>query len=700
LNGLYIVLLSIHGLIRGDELELGRDADTGGQVKYVLELAKALSLDERVEKVEIVTRKVVDNKIDKSYAQKVEKINEKLDIVRIPCGPKRYLRKEVLWAYLDTFIDGAIHHFRSHKKLPHIIHSHYADAGYVGGTIAGLLEIPFIFTGHSLGREKQRRLLDNGLNIEEIQDRYNIKARIEGEELALSVADRVIGSTHQEINEQYKKYENYDKKKMRVIPPGVDIDRFDRVFQDLSSVENRVQPFLKQPKKPIILAISRADEKKNIKTLIEVYGESQKLQESANLLLILGNRDDIEELDSGAKRVFQRVFSLIDKYNLYGKVAYPKKHTPDEIAMFYALAKKSKGVFVNIALTEPFGLTLIEAASAGVPVVATNDGGPKDIIKNCKHGILVSPTNKEEIESALKTILLNPQKRRAFSTKGVLGVKEFYTWDSHIKSYLKEVENILLAKKEVNISIKPMQKFPLMDKLLICDIDNTLLGDESSLSQLIELVQSKEYKLGFGIATGRHIESATSVLKEWGVPTPDLMITSVGSEIYYPKRGIKDGSWSRHIDKRWNKEKIFELLYNIDGLELQAPENQREYKISYLVKPNYKPPVKEIKKTLAKAGLAVNVIYSHNEFLDILPIRASKGQAVRYTAFKWGISFSDILVAGDSGNDADMLEGGSLAIVVGNYSKELRKLKGKVNIYFANTNYAAGILEGINYYDF
>ncbi|MFP4333079.1 MAG: HAD family hydrolase, partial [Campylobacterales bacterium] len=60
----------------------------------------------------------------------------------------------------------------------------------------------------------------------------------------------------------------------------------------------------------------------------------------------------------------------------------------------------------------------------------------------------------------------------------------------------------------------------------------------------------------------------------------------------------------------------------------------------------------------------------------------------------------DILVAGDSGNDEDMLSGGSLAIVVGNYSKELKKLRGRVNVYFANTNYAAGILEGINYYDF
>ncbi len=55
-DGLYIQLYSIHGLIRGQNLELGRDADTGGQTKYVLELAKTLSEDSRVERVELVTR--------------------------------------------------------------------------------------------------------------------------------------------------------------------------------------------------------------------------------------------------------------------------------------------------------------------------------------------------------------------------------------------------------------------------------------------------------------------------------------------------------------------------------------------------------------------------------------------------------------------------------------------------------------------
>ena len=82
-KGLYIQLYSIHGLIRGHNLELGRDADTGGQTKYVLEFAQTLSGDPRVERVELVTRQVNDKKVSSDYSVHEEKVNEKFSIIRI-----------------------------------------------------------------------------------------------------------------------------------------------------------------------------------------------------------------------------------------------------------------------------------------------------------------------------------------------------------------------------------------------------------------------------------------------------------------------------------------------------------------------------------------------------------------------------------------------------------------------------------------
>jgi sucrose-phosphate synthase len=94
------------------------------------------------------------------------------------------------------------------------------------------------------------------------------------------------------------------------------------------------------------------------------------------------------------------------------------------------------------------------------------------------------------------------------------------------------------------------------------------------------------------------------------------------------------------------------------------------------------------------------LIFSHGKYLDILPYRASKGKAIRYLSYKWNIPLSHFLVCGDSGNDEEMLRGEPLAVVVGNYSPELERLKGSKNVFFASRPCAGGILEALKKYRF
>lgn len=154
---LYIVLISIHGLIRGRDLELGRDADTGGQTKYVIELAKALAKQPLVERVDLVTRRIVDGSVDLSYAEPIEPLAENAQIVRIDAGPEAYVRKEELWDHLDYFADNLLSWLHRQPRWPDLLHSHYADAGYVGVRLAHWTGLPLVHTGHSLGRDKCRR---------------------------------------------------------------------------------------------------------------------------------------------------------------------------------------------------------------------------------------------------------------------------------------------------------------------------------------------------------------------------------------------------------------------------------------------------------------------------------------------------------------------------------------------------------------
>ncbi|RPI68493.1 MAG: glycosyltransferase, partial [Ignavibacteriales bacterium] len=452
-KGLYIQLYSIHGLIRAKNPEYGRDVDTGGQVKYVLELAETLSKDPRIEKVDLLTRYIKDKNVSEDYSITPEKINDKLTIIRIKAGGSKYIRKELLWDHLEEFVDKSIKYIKSVGRLPDVIHSHYADAGYVCSELTKFFGIQFVHTGHSLGRAKLSKLLSDGLTIEEIEKRYKISHRINIEETVIYYADMIVTSTSQEIEKQYGDYKNSTSQKFKVIPPGVDIEKFypynevkpldEEARNIINVISRKLHKFFMDIEKPLVLTLCRPDKKKNIAGLITAFGEDEELQEKANLAIFAGIRTDIQTMPENEQEVLTEILLLMDKYNLYGKMAIPKRHdTQYEVPELYRIAARTGGVFVNAALTEPFGLTLIEAAASGVPIIATNDGGPKDIISNCRNGILIDVSDTKNISTAVNKILDADKLWKEFSENGMNNVKKYYTWESHTKSYLKELENL------------------------------------------------------------------------------------------------------------------------------------------------------------------------------------------------------------------------------------------------------------------
>ncbi len=715
-SGLYILLVSVHGLIRGQNLELGRDADTGGQTKYVVELACTLAKHPQVDRVDLVTRLVQDPKVSTDYAQPVEVLSDKAQIIRLACGPRRYLRKEVLWQHLDTFADELLRHIRKVGRIPNVIHTHYADAGYVGSRVAGWLGTPLVHTGHSLGRVKLQRLLEHGTKQEAIEDNFHISTRIEAEEVTLGGAALVIASTHQEVEEQYSIYDRYQPDRMVVIPPGVALERFYPAPDNWQNppIKQELEKFLKNPDKPMITAISRPAIRKNVSRLVKAYGEDPELRQLANLVIVLGNRDDISTMESSSRQVLLEILQLIDRYDLYGHVAYPKHHTADDVPDLYRLTAKTKGVFINPALTEPFGLTLIEATACGVPIVATSDGGPRDIIAACQNGLLIDPLNIQDIQNALRKTLTDAKQWQTWSNNGLTNVRKHFAWESHVEQYLEKLR--LFPQQKVQSLLSPLgtspsvehpdwnipktNRLPTADRFLVTEIDHTLLGDRKALETLIERIRDEGHTTGVGIATGRSLKSTLSMLEEWRFPMPDLLITSTGSAIYYGPQIVTDTSWQKHINYYWQPQAIRNAMEQIPGVELQPPEAQNKFKISYFIDPSQAPSFREIVRHLRRLQLPVKGIYSHNMYLDLLPIRASKGDALRYIALKWGLPVKRFLVAGASGNDETMLTGNTLGVVVGNYSKELQKLRGYPQIYFAQGNYAWGILEALDHYDF
>ncbi len=717
-QGLHIHLYSIHGLIRGENIELGRDADTGGQVKYLVELTNALGKRDEVREVNLFTRRIQDKTVSPDYAQPIEPLNEKARIVRIQCGGTKYIRKELLWPHLDEFVDKTLKFAKEQSEIPDIVHGHYADAGYVIIELSTFWGTPCIFTGHSLGRVKKLDLENKGLSEEEMNKKFHIDHRIMVEEEVIGKADLVITSTSQEVQEQYGHYEASSFAQFCVIPPGIDTNRFypfyDDPIEDLNErerlkeaqfyIQKELERFLMNPEKPLILAVARPDHRKNISGLVSAYGMDKELQAIANLAVFAGIRKDISTMNDNEQEVLTDLLLLMDKFDLYGKLAIPKRHDVEyEVPELYRLAATKQGVFVNPAFKENFGLTLIEAAASGLPIVATDDGGPRDILQNCQNGILVDVSNPKEITGAIKKILIDPELWKTYSHSGITRVREHYTWKAHTKKYLAQLQPLLektRSSKAIFTTTGAIgKKFTHIGKLFLTDIDDTLIGDDDALAQFVEWLHEHHHLVGFGVVTGRPLDSTREVFETHNIPHPDIIVSSVGTEIYYGKDLLPDKGWQTHISSRWDREKIKTVLDPLPFLHLQEEEAQRKYKLSYFMEPS-RDNLAKIHHILTEHRLRYTLVYSRDMYLDILPYRASKGKAIRYLSYKWNIPLRNIVVAGDSENDEDMLRGEMLAVVVGNHHPELDKLRGLRNIYFSPEEYAAGILDGFRHYHF
>ncbi|KAM3214946.1 hypothetical protein ACQJBY_067096 [Aegilops geniculata] len=751
IDKLYIVLISLHGLVRGENLELGRDSDTSGQVKYVVELAKALSSCPGVYRVDLLTRQILAPNYDRGYGEPSETLvptsfknlkqergeNSGAYITRIPFGPKdKYLAKEHLWPYVQEFVDGALSHIVhmsksigeeigcGHPMWPAVIHGHYASAGVAAALISGALNVHMVFTGHFLGKDKLEGLLKQGRQTrEEINMTYKIMRRIEAEELSLDASEIVIASTRQEIEEQWNLYDGFEvmlARKLRarvkrgancygrymprmvIIPPGVEFGHMIHEF-DMDGEEDSPSPasedppiwseimrFFTNPRKPLILAVARPYPEKNITTLVKAFGECRPLRELANLTLIMGNREAISKMSNMSAAVLTSVLTLIDEYDLYGQVAYPKHHKHSEVLDIYRLAARTKGAFVNVAYFEQFGVTLIEAAMHGLPVIATKNGAPVEIHQVLDNGLLVDPHDQHAIADALYKLLSDKQLWSRCRENGLKNIHRF-SWPEHCKNYLSRILT-LSPRYPAFPSNEDQIKAPIKGRkcIIVIAVDSASKKDlVCIIKNSIEATRKETLSgsTGFVLSTSLTMSEIHSLLISAGMaPTDfDAFICNSGSDLFYPSRAGDSPSTSRvtfaldrtyqsHIEYRWGGEGLRKYLVKWASsiverrgrTEKQVIFEDAEHSSTCcfafrVVNPNYLPPLKELQKLMRIQSLRCHALYNHSATrLSVIPIHASRSQALRYLSVRWGIELRNVVIlVGESGDsDYEELFGG------------------------------------------
>ncbi|HIK03994.1 MAG TPA: sucrose synthase [Trichormus sp. M33_DOE_039] len=488
-----IVLVSAHGWF-GQEGVLGRP-DTGGQVVYVLDQAKNLEkqLQEdavlagldglNVQPKVIILTRLIPNSDGTLCNQRLEKVHgtENAWILRVPLREfnpnmtQNWISRFEFWPYLETFaIDAERELLAEFQGRPDLIVGNYTDGNLVAFLLARRMNVTQCNIAHAL--EKSKYLFSN-LYWQDLEDKYHFSLQFTADLIAMNAANFVISSTYQEIvgtPDSIGQYESYKcftmpelyhvvngielfSPKFNVVPPGVNENAYfpytrhadrvesdrDRLAEMLFTLEDPSQIFgkLDDPHKRPIFSMARLDRIKNLTGLAECFGQSKELQEHCNLILIAGKLRVEESDDNEEKDEIVRLYRIIDEYNLHGKIRWlGVRLSKNDSGEVYRVIADHQGIFVQPALFEAFGLTILEAMISGLPTFATQFGGPLEIIQNKVNGFYINPTHLEETAQKILEFVIkcqeNPQYWNVVSQKAIDRVYSTYTWKIHTTKLL------------------------------------------------------------------------------------------------------------------------------------------------------------------------------------------------------------------------------------------------------------------------
>ncbi|HJQ27864.1 MAG TPA: PfkB family carbohydrate kinase [Rubrobacter sp.] len=456
---MHVAFLNPQGNFDPDDSYWTAHPDFGGQLVYVKELA--LAMGKLGHKVDIVTRRIIDPDWPE-FASDTDAYPDapNVRILRIPCGPDAFLAKEELWPYLGTeFVPRLLELYEREGSLPDTLTAHYGDGGLCAVLIEEQTGIPFSFTAHSLGAQKMDKMRIARTDIAEVDARYHFSSRIVAERLAMNRSNVNVTSTSQERFNQYAHnayrgaVDPTDDTRFAAVPPGVALHIFDKSArcEDEVAVREQIRASLERDIRPdrlglpCVVASSRLDPKKNHLALVEAFAGSPTLRDSANLVILTGNLDNPLDDYSAAKdeerTVLDSLMEVIDRARLRGEVSMFAVRGQRALAATYRDLAQRRSVFALTALYEPFGLAPLEAMAAGLPAVVTKFGGPSESMREGdeEYGILVDPTDPEEVGAGLHTLTGSPERWERYAGAGYGRVLARYTWEKTAEGYLEAI---------------------------------------------------------------------------------------------------------------------------------------------------------------------------------------------------------------------------------------------------------------------
>ncbi|HDN69068.1 MAG TPA: sucrose synthase, partial [Gammaproteobacteria bacterium] len=450
-----IAILSPHGWF-GQSDVLGRP-DTGGQVVYILDQVRALeramhsSLLEQGLNIDpqiMVVTRLIPEAEGTTCDQRLESIagTRNASILRVPFLDKdgqvvpQWLSRFEIWPYLERFSHEVERELLVELgSWPDFIIGNYSDGNLVASLLSQRLGVTQCNIAHALEKTKY---LYSDLYWRENEERYHFSCQFTADLIAMNTADFIITSTYQEIagtSDSVGQYEAHGAytlpglyrvvhgidvfdPKFNIVSPGADEDiyfpysesdrrltHYDEDINDLlyGADGGDKRGVLFDTGKPLLFTIARMDKIKNITGLVECYGACPELRAEANLVVVAGFIDPARSSNEEEYEQIQRMHQLMDEYQLDGQVRWLGMYLDKSFAgELYRFIADSRGAFVQPALFEAFGLTVIEAMSTGLPTFATRFGGPLEIIENDVSGFHINPNHGAETAQRIADFLI------------------------------------------------------------------------------------------------------------------------------------------------------------------------------------------------------------------------------------------------------------------------------------------------------
>lgn len=410
-------MVSTHGYVAAQP-PLGA-ADTGGQVVYVLELAKKLA--QLGFDVDIWTRRF-------EKQPEIDIVNSRVRVLRAPCGGPDFIGKEYLHRELMEWCENALRIIKRQKLNYQFINSHYWDAGVAGQRLAEALSVPHVHTPHSLGIWKKVQMeKDYPEKAASFEAEFNFSERIQHETILYRTCDLVIATTPPQLDMISEDY-GIPSDRVHMIPPGYDDNRFYPVSEASRQMIRQRLGF----KQPTILALGRLATNKGYDLLIEAFAVTAKRIPDVVLHLAVGGT----KMDRNEKKILGELKVLTRKLGLTKRVKFSSFISDDELADYYRAADQ----FVLSSRYEPFGMTAIEAMACGTPTVVTIHGGLFRALSFGRHALYGDPFDHEDLGIMMMKPFRHPKLWSRLSRMGAHKARSLFTWTGIAQQLISLVE--------------------------------------------------------------------------------------------------------------------------------------------------------------------------------------------------------------------------------------------------------------------